>query len=108
MMKTMHRYIVLALVILLLVMLHLLSMRNDCRFNEDRYIDAIENQKRDSLELEQINRLSEQLNEVTIKLDSISSVLNNSNVNEIQNINSIKASLNQIKKTEQRIINLMK
>lgn len=103
----MRLYIVFGLVILLMA-LFLLAMKNDCRFNEDRYIDAIENRKRDSLEREQMNRLSEQLNEITVQLDSISSVQNTNNVNEFQNIESIKATLNQIKRTGQRMINLMK
>lgn len=106
-MKSMRLYIVFGLVILLMA-LFLLAMKNDCRFNEDRYIDAIENRKRDSLEREQMNRLSEQLNEITVQLDSISSVQNTNNVNEFQNIESIKATLNQIKRTGQRMINLMK
>ena len=102
-MKSMRLYIVFGLVILLMA-LFLLAMKNDCRFNEDRYIDAIENRKRDSLEREQMNRLSE----ITVQLDSISSVQNTNNVNEFQNIESIKATLNQIKRTGQRMINLMK
>ena len=103
-MKSMRLYIVFGLVILLMA-LFLLAMKNDCRFNEDRYIDAIENRKRDSLEREQMNRLSD---EITVQLDSISSVQNTNNVNEFQNIESIKATLNQIKRTGQRMINLMK
>ena len=106
-MKRKQLFFVCGLVILLMVILQL-SIRNDCRFNEDRYIDVIESQKRDSLEREQMNRLSEQLNEVKIQLDSISSIQNTNNVNEIQNIDSIKASLNQIKRTGQRMINLIK
>lgn len=106
-MKRTQLYLVCGLVILLMTIL-LLSIRNDCCFNEDRYIDAIENQKRDSLEIEQMNRLSERLNEITVQLDSIRSVQNTNNVNEILDIDSIKATLNQIKRTGQRMINLMK
>ncbi len=107
MMKRTQLYIVMGLVILMMA-IFILAMRNDCRFNEEKSIDAIVNRKRDSLEREQMNRISEQLNEVTIQLDSINSIQNTNNVNEIQIINSIKASLNQIKRTGQRIINLMK
>ena len=106
-MKRKRLFIVFGLVILLMAIIFL-AMRNDCRFNEERHIDVCEIKKRDSLEREQMYRISEKLNEVKIQLDSISSVQNTNHVNEIQNDEAIMTSLNQIKITGQRIITLMK
>ena len=106
-MERRQRYRALVL-FLFIIAIFSLAIIKDNRFNRKRIVDACEVNKRDSLECEQMNRLSEQLNEITVQLDSISSVQNANNVNEIQDIDSIKATLNQIKRTGQRIINLMK
>ena len=106
-MKRVQLYIVLALVILL-VSIFLLTVRNDCLFNEERHNDACEIQKRDSLDRWQLNRLSDQLNEVALLVDSISCAQKDNYDTEVRNTDSIKKSLNQLERTGQRIINLMK
>ena len=69
-MKREHGFIVLAVGILLVVII-ILSIRNDYRFNEERRIKDGETLLRDSLMRGQMDSITISLNEVTFQLDSL-------------------------------------
>lgn len=106
-MKREHGFVVLALGILLVVII-ILSIRNDYRFNEELRIKDGEILQRDSLMQEQMNSISISLNEVTAQLDSICREQKEYNRKEDLNNDTIKNSLSQIKMVGNQIHNLIK
>ena len=106
-MKREHGFIVLALGILLVVII-ILSIRNDYRFNEELRIKDGETLQRDSLMQGQMDSITISLNDVTFQLDSLRREQKNYNRIENLNTDTIKASLSQIKRVGNQIHNLVK
>ena len=106
-MKREHGFIVLALGILLVVII-ILSIRNDYRFNEEIRIKDGETLQRDSLMQGQMDSITISLNEVTFQLDSLRR--EQKDYNRIENLNTetIKTSLSQIKRVGNQTHNLIK
>ena len=93
---------------LLFVAIIALSTRNDYRFNEERCNYDCKVVVRDSLLLKQIDRGIVLLNDMTVVLDSIQNTQKEYSEKEIQNIDTLKTHLFQIKKTSQKMLNLIK
>lgn len=106
-MKREHGFIVLALGILLVVII-ILSIRNDYRFNEELRIKDGETLQRDSLMQGQMDSITISLNDVTFQLDSLRREQKNYNRIENLNTDTIKTSLSQIKRVGSQIHNLVK
>lgn len=106
-MKREHGFIVLALGILLVVII-ILSIRNDYRFNEELRIKDGETLQRDSLMQGQMDSITISLNDVTFQLDSLRREQKNYNRIENLNTDTIKTSLSQIKRVGYQIHNLVK
>ena len=106
-MKREHGFIVLAVGILLVVII-ILSIRNDYRFNEELRIKDGETLQRDSLMQGQMDSITISLNEVTFQLDSLRR--EQKDYNRIENLNTetIKTSLSQIKRVGNQTHNLIK
>lgn len=96
-----------ALFVLAVVVVFLTS-RNDCRFNEEKELEAGEIIRRDSSEYKHLENMSSMLKETTIQLDSIRRIQQESGKIELQNNEAIKKSLNQIRLIEQQILNAIK
>lgn len=94
-MKREHGFIVLALGILLVVII-ILSIRNDYRFNEEIRIKDGETLQRDSLMQGQMDSITISLNDVTFQLDSLRREQKKYNRIENLNTDTIKTSLSQI------------
>ena len=106
-MKREHGFVVLALGILLVVII-ILSIRNDYRFNEELRIKDVETLQRDSLMQGQMDSITISLNEVTFQLDSLRREQKDYNRIENLNTDTIKTSLSQIKRVGKQIHNLVK
>jgi hypothetical protein len=106
-MKREHGFIVLAVGILLVVII-ILSIRNDYRFNEELRIKDGETLLRDSLMRGQMDSITISLNEVTFQLDSLRRERKDYNRIENLNTDTIKTSLSQIKRVGKQIHNLVK
>lgn len=106
-MKREHGFIVLAVGILLVVII-ILSIRNDYCFNEELRIKDGETLQRDSLMQGQMDSITISLNEVTFQLDSLRREQKDYNRIENLNTDTIKTSLSQIKRVGKKIHNLVK
>lgn len=106
-MKREHGFVVLALGILLVVII-ILSIRNDYRFNEELRIKDGETIQRDSLMQGQMDSITISLNDVTFQLDSLRREQKKYNRIENLNTDTIKTSLSQIKRVGNQIHNLVK
>lgn len=91
-MKREHGFVVLALGILLVVII-ILSIRNDYRFNEELRIKDGETLQRDSLMQGQMDSITISLNDVTFQLDSLRREQKKYNRIENLNTDTIKTSL---------------
>ena len=105
--KWKSRIIILALIVVS-AFIFFLAFRNDCRYNEVRRIEAIDNVVRDSLVYKQREIVTSTLNKVTVRLDSI--YINQKGDYEmvIRDMDTIKQSLNQIGRTGRQILNSTK
>lgn len=102
-MKKRNSFVVLVLGVLIVVII-VLSIINDNRFNEERRMMGRETVAMDSLMLKQIDSVIVLLNNITVELDSIQGTEKENNVIETQNIDTIKSLLSEIKMTSQNIL----
>lgn len=101
------RLVILLLVVWLGIIVSF-TIRNDCRFNNERCIANGETLKRDSMMYKQTDSMVVLLNQVSNQLDSIRIMQKDYHAFEMRNNDTIKTSLGKIERTERRIFNLMK
>lgn len=96
------------LLLVLIVTIVILSFKNDNRFNEERSLEVRRTERHDSLTNEQLNGLGIKINEIKVQMDSLREDQRYFNDVESQHYESLKQSLNQVKRMQKQQIKATK
>lgn len=90
------------LLLVLVVIVVILSIKNDISFNEERYLGERKIEKLDSLTSEQLNSLSVKVDEIRVRMDSLRKNQRSLNDVEFQHYESLRQSLNHVKRVQEQ------
>ena len=106
--EKLNRWLIILALVLVTAVISSLAIINDIRFNDDRKTIIHEIASRDSVECEQLDSISALLNKIITLHDSINNCQKEYDEIMIHDMDTIKQSLNHIKRTEHQILNSSK